>query len=63
MTYEWRPEKTKQVYARCTFEGGCECLEDEGEPAIEDCVNCPSFEWGDQEDNGGEEKENVGRKV
>jgi hypothetical protein len=53
MTYEWRAEN-KQVFALCTYEGGCECLE-EGEPAIEDCVNCPSFEWVEDQNHSKED--------
>jgi hypothetical protein len=59
--YDWIDVNGK-VYARCTWENRCECLEN-GEPSIEDCMYCASFEWCDQEDNGGEDKENVGREV
>lgn len=45
MTYEWKFKNSNQVYAHCTFEGKCECLINNEEPAIEDCSNCLSFEW------------------
>jgi len=35
------------IIAYCTFEGGCDCLKD-GEPAFEDCVNCPSLKFADE---------------
>ena len=43
MLYEWK-DKSGIVYARCTLESNCSCL-DNGEPSIEDCVYCASFEW------------------
>jgi hypothetical protein len=44
MVFEWRDYKG-MIYARCTYEGGCKCCDEDSEPSMEDCILCGSFEW------------------
>jgi hypothetical protein len=54
MVFEWRDYKG-MIYARCTYEGGCKCCDEDNEPSLEDCFLCGSFEWVEDQNHSKED--------